>query len=463
LKSTVTRLKPRIGSFVESLEAFSSGDFVLSAELLSGGQSLKEAILLSRSLLRLGEPERATSVLAHADLSNVPHELAAEALVVRIASFNVLGKFEEAANLAVEARVRCISAGIAAIEAELLFIEALGHIFGNNYAAAEASAKSILDLELASNSWLTSKTYSFNLEYMRFRACDLLGSIEGSRSNYELQAKWLLRAFDEFDRSGVRDDYMEAVVLSNFADVAVGVGLAGVADIALARSKRIEWSSSLAPFEFRIFSALAQASSIAGDQLGALRFLRRCNNCAPTAALQLRSTVERARILSDIGESFSSREELDHAIRLSKSIDWAKVSEHDQRQLVFLAAQVAGHNATEASRLLARYDGLKTARLDMISIRDDRFRAEELVARSAVLLANGENTSATIALLDALEIFNANNDPVSAANTAAELALLTGESRYIEIARVQSEKQPYSILARKVARLQEMVAASAPS
>jgi tetratricopeptide (TPR) repeat protein len=271
-----------------------------------------------------------------------------------------------------------------------------------------------------------------------------------------------LQAFDELDRSGVRDDYIEALVLSNFADVAIGIGFANVAEVALARSKRIEWSSSLASFEFRIFSALAQASSIAGDQLGALRFLRRCNNCAPSPALQLRSTVERARILSDIGENFSSREELDHAVRLSKSIDWANAREHDQRQLIFLAAQVASYSGKDAERLLARYDGLKSSLPDLIAARDDRFRGEELVARSAVLRSNGETARAIVALLDALEIFSSCEDIANAANVAVELAALTQESRYVAIARTQAEKQPQSILARKVARLEAQMFSGAP-
>jgi hypothetical protein len=173
--------------------------------------------------------------------------------------------------------------------------------------------------------------------------------------------------------------------------------------------------------------------------------------------LQLQATVERARILSDIGESFSSREELDHAVRLSKSIDWANAREIDQRQLIFLAAQVASYSGTEADRLMARYDGLKTARPDFVPIRDDRFRGQELVARSAVLLANGEDARAIIGLLDALELFNNSGDTGNAANAAVELAALTQEARFVEIARAQSIRQPQSILAQKVARLEDKI------
>jgi hypothetical protein len=174
--------------------------------------------------------------------------------------------------------------------------------------------------------------------------------------------------------------------------------------------------------------------------------------------LQLQSTVERARIFSDIGEAFSSREELEHAVRLSKSINWASVGELDQRQLVFLAAQVANYSGCEAQGLLLKYDGLKSSLRDTISVKDDRFRGEELFARSTVLRAIGEFSRANIALLDAFEIFNACNDPLNAANAAVALAEHTGESRYLEVARAQSEKQPHSTLARKVARLRDLMA-----
>ena len=450
----VTRLKPRRGSYENALEAYASGDFSLSSELLSSAVTLAESILLGRSLLRLGMPAQALDAISPVELADAPHELVAEAMIVQATCLNLLHRFDEASKLLVEARVRSISAGITAIEAELLLVEVVGHLLEGNYTLAEDSAHAILRLESDSPTWFRPTTYRLNLAYLRFRACDLLGAVEKSQSNYALQSHWLRQAFEEFDKSGVRDDYMEAVVLSNFADVSLGLGLDDVVDVVLARSKRIEWSAPLAGFEFRTFSALAEASSGAGDQLGALRYLRRCNSCAPTATFQLRSTVERARILSEIGEAFSSREELDHAIKLSKSIDWANVNELEQRQLVFLAAQVASFSASEASRLLARYDGLKCSLPGSVAMRENRFRGEELLARSAVLRATGENGRAILSLIDALELFNSVADPAKAANAAAELAELTHEPHYLEIVRAQCRKQPHSILARKLTRLE---------
>ncbi len=458
LTSRVTRLKPRRGSYEESLNAFASGDFPVSLELLSDARTLPELVLSGRNLIRLGSPDDALAAVSGTCLQDAPHEIAAEALIVQISSLNVLRRFDDASRLAVEARVRSISSGIVAIEAELLYVQALGHVLEGDYTKAELSALAILELEPRPTSWIAPTTYRFNLAYMRFRACDLLGAIEETRSNYPGRVRWLSQAFAEFDQSGVRDDYVEAMVLSNLADATIGTDLDKVFEFAVSRAKRIEWSSAIATYEFRTFRALAQASSIAGDQLGALRFLRRCNSCAPTAALQLQSTVERARIFSDIGEAFSSREELEHAVRLSKSINWASVGELDQRQLVFLAAQVANYSGCEAQGLLLKYDGLKSSLRDTISVKDDRFRGEELFARSTVLRAIGEFSRANIALLDAFEIFNACNDPLNAANAAVALAEHTGESRYLEVARAQSEKQPHSTLARKVARLRDLMA-----
>jgi hypothetical protein len=74
-----------------------------------------------------------------------------------------------------------------------------------------------------------------------------------------------------------------------------------------------------------------------------------------------------------------------------------------------------------------------------------------------VLLANGEDARAIIGLLDALELFNNSGDTGNAANAAVELAALTQEARFVEIARAQSIRQPQSILAQKVARLEDKI------
>ncbi len=453
----MTRIKPRQGSFDKALEAFSSGDLLFCLELLSESALPRDIALRARALLRLGKPLLALESIQALALHEVDHELAAELLIIKVTALNILRRFDEAASTSIEARVRCFSAGIVAIEAELLIASAIGALIEGDESSAEFFTRAVLDLKNSSPAWLDVRTYRFSLKFFRARACELIGSILRSRSQYGEQAVWHRRAIEELHESGVRDDILEAALLSNFADSAINLGLTGVAEVVLEWSKRIQWTPFLAEYEFALFSSLAEAYSRAGDQLGALRFYRHCNACAPTAALQLRSTVDRARVLSEIGEAFSSREELDHAIRLSKSVDWANVSERDQRQLLFLAAQVASFSASEANRLLARYDGLKCSLPTAVANRDNRCRGEELLARSAVYRANADDSRAVIALMDALELMNSAGDFAKAANVAAELADLTGEHRYVKIVRTQCQQQPDSILARKLMRLEARI------
>ena len=156
--------------------------------------------------------------------------------------------------------------------------------------------------------------------------------------------------------------------------------------------------------------------------------------------------------MHEIGESFSAREEIDHAVRLSRLLNWEEASELEQRQLLFLAGQVARYDAKLAETLLARYDGLVSKNPTGVAIKDERFRAEEFMARAAVLVENGHKERAIMLLVDALQLFTTANLDAKAGLAAIELANLTSEPHYISIARKQCIKQPESILARKMAQ-----------
>ncbi len=449
----MSRLKPRQGSYESALAEYTAGHSSVCYELLSGDDSPSSLILQSRALIRLGNPGLAVAMFDSVADIELSHELAGEMLAVKTLALVATHRFEEASSLAVDARARCYSAGIVGLEAELMLALALGAFIEGNDRSAESLAHAVLELsDKDVPAWIRDRKYRFSLNFWRSRACEILGVVEHSRANHITQAEWLRKSFDEFDKADVRDDYFEAALLANYADAAISLGLRGIADFVVERANRIEWNPSLIAFEFRVFSALAEASSIGGDQLGALRYFRRCLDCAPSAALQIRASVERARILSEIGEAFSSREELDHAVRLSKTVDWESAAPTDQRQLVFLAAQVATFSPGESQRLLSRYDGLKGNSPALVMIKDARFRGEELLARAVIMRANGNVARAIFLLIDALEIWTAAGYGSKAAFVAAELAELTNEPHYAEIARKECSQHPHSILARKMAR-----------
>jgi len=404
-------------------------------------------------LIRLGDPEQAVSICAELAVLDLSHELAAEMLAVKTLALFAARQSDEAAALAIDARARCYSSGIVGLEAELLLATALGGLIEGDYAAAEIAARTVLTLsDDAFPAWLRSHSYRFSLKFWRSRACDVLAAVEHARANHVAQAEWYRQSFAEFDKANVRDDYVEAAQLANYADAAISLGLLGIGDFVVERADTFPWSPALVAFEFRVFSALAEASSIAGDQLGALRYFRRCLDCAPSSALQIRASVERARIFAEIGEAFSAREELDHAVRSSKAVAWESASATDQRQLVFLAAQVASFSPNESQRLLDRYDNLKSNSRASVITKDERFRGEELCARAAVMRANGQVERAVLLMIDALEIWTAAGYGPKAAFVAADLAELTSESYYAEIARKECRNNPHSILARKMAR-----------
>jgi tetratricopeptide (TPR) repeat protein len=445
----VTRLKPRSGTYDDALDAFGSGSFSSCVDLLSESSSIAAVILRARALIRLGDALSATEMLGALDFSDASHELAAEALALRCYALYVLKRADLASSVAIEARARCFSAGLVAIEAELIFASSLASIRDGNLEAAESAALGILDLVDANPSWVTPSTYVFSLSFWRARACDVLASIAKMRSNYDGQADWLRQALEEFDKSGVHDDYVLVLLLANYADAAITLGRKDIIDLIVERSAFISWNSTLVAHEYRLFSMLAEAASEIGDEIGALRYFRRCLDCAPSIALQIRAGVERGRLLHDIGESFSAREEIDHALRLSRVFNWESAETLEQRQLLFLAAQVAKFDPAQALAMLTRYDGMDANSSIGVFVQDDRSRGEELMARAAILAANANTDRAIMLLTDAFETFTSGNLQGKAASAAAELAILTNEPSYIEAVQSYCADQPRSILSRK--------------
>ena len=452
MKSNVTRLKPRQGSYEDALDAYNSGEFASCVDFIAEARTAEAIILRARAFIRLGDANAAVESIDTESLVDFTHESAAEALSVKSYALHVLRKPIDAAAVAVEARARCYSSGDIAIEGELLFACAFGSLIAGDFASAEISAAAILALEDESPSWMKATSYSYALPYWRARACDVRGVIESTRTNYASHSSWLRRGLEEFDRSGSRDESVHASLLANFADAAITVGGQAIVDFTIARSEMIDWKPSLVAFEFRVFSALAEACSVVGDQIGALRYFRRCLDCAPSAALQIRASLERARLLREIGETFSAREEVDHALRLSRSVNWESVNALEQRQLLLLAGQVASFDQKTATQLLNRYDGLTRSSAAAVAIKDNRSRGEEFMARAAVMQATNQSDRAITMLIDALQTLTSAGLFAKAALAAAELAELTNEPRYVEIALKQSAKQPQSILARKMAR-----------
>jgi hypothetical protein len=165
--------------------------------------------------------------------------------------------------------------------------------------------------------------------------------------------------------------------------------------------------------------------------------------------------------LRNIGESFSGREELDHALCLSKTIRWETETWINQSQLVILAGAVASFDPSEAVRLLARYDNLKKSASMTASLKDDRFRGEELVARAAVHKALGNRDKAVLLLVDALEMMTSLRLTEKAGMVAADLAELTNNSHYLAIALKASKNTPNSILGHRMSQIEKP--ASAPT
>jgi len=446
---------PPNGKSEAALRAYCEADFALCAEVLSGNRSLPAVALRARALERYGRPAEALSTLSAIDLNEASHASAAELLALRASAFSMLNDARAEATL-VEARVRADSSNCAAAECEVEYVSARLSWMEGRVVEAMVGVERVLAFGMGP-SWgepLLAEPWRM-AAYWRARAHELRGVCEALREDYAAQASSLIAAFEEFDTGGVVDLRVEASMLLNLAVLARDVASPEIAEFVEDRAAAVAWNKNSASFEFEVFRALGWCQARYGDQLGAFRHLRRSAQVAPSAALRIRAIVDRSFLANELGESAGASEDLKHAIQLANHSNWEELNGSERSGLYTLAARVAPIDPDQARRLINRYFAIKSpVSPKKIFRRDRRQRADECSAHAAVLVAEGERERATSLLLESFQIWSEVGYAWRAATVAADLAELTGETRFFEVAAREAAKQPHSWLARRIAALE---------
>jgi hypothetical protein len=462
LRNTVTRLKPRSADYGSALGAFLVGDCLRCVEGLSANSTLAGTALRARALLRMNRYSDVIEALSPSVVSDIPHEYAGELLAIKAAALLLSGD-PAAESVLTEARARAFSSGFMPVECEVEFFGALAAWTDDRADDALDTLDRLLELSQREPSTYARarSDYVYSVGFWRARAHDMRGLSIALRGDYAGQADALACAFREFDRAHVNDVYFETRMLSNLATLVRDIDSDLLATYVEDRADLVSWGHHTADAEFSVFQAIGWNRAKRGDHLGAFRNLRRSANCAPTMPLRINAILDRSFLARELGEVLTAGEELEHAVRLAKQVDWETVASSERGVLYALARQLATNDAKQARVLWDRYASLRSSvsTLSLVARGDRRQRADECSAHAAVLIAEGQRGRAISLLLESLDIWSTVGYAWRAAAVAADLAELTGESHYFDIAGREAAKQPNSWLARRLASIKSAVTA----
>jgi tetratricopeptide (TPR) repeat protein len=456
VRNTVTRLKPRAADYGTALSAFLSGDYLRCVEHLDSHTTLPSIALRARSFLRMSRFSDTVDVMRNLAFADLPHGYAGELLAIKASALLNLGD-SRMESVLTEARARAFSSGFRPVECEVEFLGAQASWTLGRSEETLGGIDRLLELSESIPSAYASDRddYVLSMAYWRSRAYELRGMIEALHGDFASQAASIARAFKEFDRGHVDDVYFEARLLSNLAvlvrDVESEILVAYVED----RADQVSWSGHTTAAEFSVFQAIGWNKAKKGDHLGAFRQMRRSANCAPTVPLQIMAILDRSFLARELGEVLTASEDLEHAAKLAKQVDWENADGAEKMALYVLARQLAPFDTRQARSLWERYNSLKaTAALMSLSARGDRRqRADECSAHAAILISEGQLGRGISLLLESFDIWTEVGYVWRAAAVAVDLAELTCEARYFEVAAREAAKQPNSWLARRVAAI----------
>jgi tetratricopeptide (TPR) repeat protein len=424
----------------------------LCLDELGSATSPAARALRARAYIRLGNAKKAAEATVFTSSEPVTHTEAAELIALRAYALAVIRDFDAAEAAIVESRARALSGTTSALEAEIEFIGAFISWTRKDISAVRERVERVLSVCSAGMPWCSGgrSSYPFTLPYWRARALGLGALAEAFLENFSRQADLLRSAFSELDRSGVSDAFAEAVMLHNLSYIVRDIAHDDLESFVATRAAALPWTRSMAGLEFQTFKSLGWARANAGDHLGALRNFRRSADCAPNLPLRIQATLDRCQLSREVGEYLSSSDDLEYATRLTRQVDWEQVPAPERMTLLYLARAVAETDAAEARRLVARYEMIKSqAPADQLYDGNRRHLADENEQLAHVFKAEGNREKAIALLTHAFEVWTSVGYSVRAALVAVELAELTGELKYFEVAAAEAENRPQSSVARR--------------
>jgi tetratricopeptide (TPR) repeat protein len=448
----IARLKPRAQSFETAVDAYRHGRFLACLGALAHHSSTGAVALAARSFFRLGRHSEALATLdvALQGVTELSHQSRGELEMLRATVLGRLGRHIEAESAFDDARAYVLSAACPELEAEYLYSEAHARMLtGQIDDCVELCSAAIAPPSAAYG----AAPHSTPLAHTRARVFQLLGRVAAARGDFVGQRCYLKMAFQEVDESAVPDVAFKAVQLANLALLVRESGNERDAAFVRAQAAALPWNPDLHPQRYLILHALGWASSLHGDHLGAFRDFRAAGEVAPSEALKIIASLDKAYIAEELRQHLTAAEEVEYAERLSESTTFGGSGEESDA-LLGLAQALARSAPAKARRMFDRARRLrKRVNEHHASNFDERARVDELVTEAAVCRAEGDVSRARALYARIFEKWNAFGCTWRAALAAMELAELGAGDAYADFARCEAERRPHSWFAERARAL----------
>ena len=443
----VSQLRPRYESLDGAVSAFLCAEYDDCLEATFGDFSPAAVALRARSLIRLRRETEALEVLNGCLGQEIGRERAAEFRVLIATAHVVAGDNVDAQPFLAQARESASSCGSSAVQAEAYYISAISNWSLSKFDEMERCIGQVLALPDQPKFIMRTdfQHYVGSLREVRAKSFDLLGARAAVREDFAEQASLILMAFEELDSVELPDRFFAARLLLNYAVLARDLDMPGAREFVIERLESFIFNSYTKVWEFHIRRALGWCNARHGNQIGAFREFRLSADAAPTSPWRIIAILDRALLARELNELHSAQEELEYALRLCKTVDWQSTRDEERTALLVLAQQLAATDVKEARRLLDRYEAI-AAPLPFSSFanRDRRLFADVAYATAQVLRAEGDYNEAKRALYDCYEIWTQIGYESRAAVAAADLAELTKQQHFVEVALRGADKSPNS-------------------
>jgi hypothetical protein len=422
--------------------------------MLGDDRSPRACALRVRGLIRSNRALDALDELAEVNFDDLSHRAAAELLILQVSASIAAGNDVLAETSMVEAKARSYGVGSPELEAELRFYCAMFAWTKGRFSESNTELSAFVNSRSDVPEWLIDRSgsYAFNFGFWSARAYELLGMTAALEGDFEKQASYLIRAFEQYDAAACVDTGVEASMLSNLAVLVRDLQNAKLAAFVRDRLDRIAWIPSIDDHRFLALRAMGWSSTLKGDHLGGLREFRKSAEIAPKKPFRILALLDRAFIANELNEKFFAMEELDLACRYADQVDWENSLRSENAVLLDLARSLAPFDVVAARRSLDRYFSLRLpfSPLEMYS-KDRRRRGEECLATAAVVRAEYQLDRATMLYKEAFAIWSEIGYSWRAAATALEIYTLTGDVGYLDVVAREAVARPLSWIARRYA------------
>jgi DNA-binding CsgD family transcriptional regulator len=215
----------------------------------------------------------------------------------------------------------------------------------------------------------------------------------------------------------------------------------------------IEWTPQIQLARFASLRGLAFCAFLRGDSARAQWLFKDSKDAAPSAAWKAMAHVDRAYVARINGNEAWAAEELHDAHAIGRTVDWRSTRDEERMALVTLAVLLAPIDLGQAQRYVSTFIELGSDNLNpAIEASHDPRRAvaAQKYAAGRVHTMLGNSALGGRNLEESYRIFSAIEFDFRAAVVAQALYELSGDTRWLETARVHAAKFPNSALARQL-------------